>query len=80
VASIGPSGAGVMDERASYEWPDVTAARKDKAITEMDSPASAFESASAENDVLQVDEVTSSCRGADGQSGGNLCVYLLTFF
>ena len=79
-ASIGPSGAGVMDERASYGWPDVTAAAKDAAIAEMDLPASAFESALAENDLLRVDEVTSSCHGADGQSGGNLCVYLLFFF
>jgi hypothetical protein len=78
-ASIGPSGAGVMDERASYGWPDVTAAGMDAAIAEMDSSASAFESASAENDLLQVDDVTSSSQGADGQSGGNLCVYLLIF-
>jgi hypothetical protein len=56
-----------MDERASYGWPDVTADRKDAAIAEMDSPASAFESAPAENDFLQVDDVTSSCHGADGQ-------------
>jgi hypothetical protein len=69
-----------MDERASYGWPDVTAAAKDAAIAEMDLPASAFESALAENDLLRVDEVTSSCHGADGQSGGNLCVYLLFFF
>ena len=82
-ASIGPSVAGVMDERASYGWPDVTAPGKDAAIAETDSAASAFESASAENDLLHVEDVTSSSHGADGQSEGNLCVYpvyLLIFF
>jgi hypothetical protein len=52
----------------------------DAAMAEADSATSASESASAENDLLQVDDVTSSCHGADGQSGGNLCVYLLIFF